>query len=105
MKDAVAATQPTFEGLSTAVGAAATERRELKRAIEEFRRKWLIFACCIAASAILGVVLVAYLLILKERQAVAALTEQREALTIELKVLQGQVDEAKRGGARRPVKP
>lgn len=105
MKDAVAATKSTLEGLSSAVGSAVTERRELKRAVEEFRRKWLFLACCIAAAAIMTIVLVAYLMSSKERQEVAALTERREALTAEVNALQGQIDQAKRGAGRRPGKP
>ncbi len=105
MREAVAATKSTLDGFSSAVGSAVTERRELKRAVEEFRRKYLFFACCITAAAIMAIVLVAYLMASKERQEVAALAERREALTAEVNVLQGQVDQLKRGGGRRPVKP
>lgn len=98
------AAQPAFDSIAESVESAATVQRQLEYAVRDFGRKWTWVVACAVAGAILATALVCYGAVWWQLRQIEQLTVQRDKLAAEVESLQGQADQARRSGARRPGK-
>ena len=101
---AIESAKPTLASLAGAVQSANTVQLALKKAVKDFTRKWTWVAASATAGAILSAALVSWGLVWWQRQELQSLAAERDKLSAEVNALQGQVDQTRRNGARRPVK-
>ena len=101
---AIEAAKPTLANLSGAVRSADAVQVALKKAVKDFARKWTWVAASATAGAILSAALVSWGLVWWQRQELQSLAAERDKLSAEVNALQGQADQTRRNGARRPAK-
>ena len=101
---ATLAAKPTLASLSGAVQSANAVQLALKKAVKDFARKWTWVAASATAGAILAAALVSWGLVWWQRQELQSLAAERDKLSAEVNALQGQADQTRRNGARRPAK-
>lgn len=98
------AAQPTLDGVTAAVKSAATVQLELKQAVKDFRREWKFSV----GLAVMGLILAAGLIsggsLWLEAARIDSLLSQETRLTAEVKALQEQAEQAKRGKSQKPAK-
>ena len=76
---------------------------ELKKAVKDFRREWLVVVCLLA-TAIVVAALMAYLAISLQRHDLQQLMAQKNKLSAEVNALQEQADQARRNNGRKAPK-
>lgn len=95
------AAKPTLDGVTAAVKSAAAVQLELKKAVKDFRREWLLVVACLLATAIIAASLMSYLAIWIQRQDLQQLEAQKDKLTAEVNALQEQAAQGKRNNGRK----
>ena len=98
------AAQPTLDGFAQAVRSANTVQVELKKAVRDFRREWLVVEVCLLATAIVVAALMAYLAISLQRHDLQQLAAQKNKLSAEVNALQEQAEQARRNNGRKAPK-
>ena len=82
----------------------ADSHRSHRADVKDFSRKWTWVAASATAGAILTAALVSWGLVWWQRKELQSLAAERDKLSAEVNALQGQADQTRRNGARRPVK-
>ena len=75
---------------------------ELKKAVRDFRREWLLVVVCLLATAIVVAALMAYLAISLQRHDLQQLATQKDKLTAEVSALQEQAEARRNNGRKAP---
>ena len=101
---ATLAAKPTLASHSGAVQSANAVQLALKQAVKDFTRQWTWVTASATAGAILAAALVSWGLVWWQRQELQSLAAERDKLSAEVNALQGQADQTRRNGARRPAK-
>jgi len=98
------AAQPTFDRVEDTVKAATTVQLQLWATVREIRRKWTWMVACAVAGGVLATGLLAYGAVWWQSRELERLAGQRDQLIGEINGLQGQADQARRNGGKRPPK-
>ena len=96
------AAQPMLDGFTQAVRSANTVQLDLKKAVRDFRREWLLVVVCLLATAIVVAALMAYLAISLQRHDLQQLAAQKAQLTAEVNALQEQAEARRKTGRKAP---
>lgn len=98
------AAQPTLDGVRAAASTAAALQLELRQAVKNFRREWKFSVALAVMGLILGAGLIAGASLWLEAVRIDSLLGQETNLKAEVRALQEQAEQAKRGTGRKPVK-
>ena len=97
------AAQPMLDGFTQAVCSANIVQLDLKKAVKDFRREWLLVVVCLLATAIVVAALMAYLAISLQRHDLQQqLATQKDKLTAEVSALQEQAEARRNNGRKAP---
>lgn len=99
-----AAAQPTIDQVHQTVKAATTVQRQLGAAVQSFGRDWKRMVALAIVAGVAIAALFAGAAVWWQVREIEQLTAQRDALTAEIASLQGQSDQARRNGSKRPPK-
>jgi|GEM_PF-4457510 len=99
------AAQPMLERIADSVTSAGHAQQQLQEASSAFSRRWTMALVWGMVAVLAVVAMVSYVAVYMQRQELEEIQAQRVKVTAELAELQGQVDQARRNGGKRPVRP
>lgn len=98
------AAQPTFDRVEDTVKAATTVQLGLWDTVRQIRRQWTWMVVGAVAGGVLATAVLAYAAVWWQTRELERLAGQRDQLNAEINGLQGQADQARRNGGKRPSK-